>query len=141
MVDLLANGSAIPASAARLAHALHDVLGLLLERDSEPHSSSDVECGDATPPRAFINDVRLAADLSAVPKHGSALIDHMRAELANVTTQRDKYKAQYESYFKSCVSALSDLEDAREEIEELKTRLGKYEEKPLGFYDNRKAMA
>lgn len=39
MVDLLANGSAIPASAARLAHALHDVLGLLLERYSEPHSS------------------------------------------------------------------------------------------------------
>lgn len=37
MVDLLANGSAIPASAARLAHAMHDVLGLLLEGDSEPH--------------------------------------------------------------------------------------------------------
>lgn len=30
MVDLLANGSGIPASASRLAHAMHDVLGSLL---------------------------------------------------------------------------------------------------------------
>lgn len=30
MVDLLANGSGIPASASRLAHAMHDVLGLLI---------------------------------------------------------------------------------------------------------------
>ena len=30
MVDLLANGSGIPASASRLAHAMHDVLNLLL---------------------------------------------------------------------------------------------------------------
>lgn len=29
MVDLLANGSGIPASASRLAHAMHDVLSLL----------------------------------------------------------------------------------------------------------------
>lgn len=29
MVDLLANGSGIPASASRLAHAMHDVLNLL----------------------------------------------------------------------------------------------------------------
>lgn len=29
MVDLLANGSAIPASASRLAHAMHDVLEML----------------------------------------------------------------------------------------------------------------
>lgn len=33
MVDLLANGSGIPASASRLAHAMHDVLSALL---SEP---------------------------------------------------------------------------------------------------------
>ena len=33
MVDLLANGSGIPASASRLAHAMHDVLSVIL---SEP---------------------------------------------------------------------------------------------------------
>ena len=31
MVDLLANGSGIPASASRLAHAMHDVLSAMLE--------------------------------------------------------------------------------------------------------------
>lgn len=31
MVDLLANGSGIPASASRLAHAMHDVLSVMLE--------------------------------------------------------------------------------------------------------------
>ncbi|EIW2617782.1 hypothetical protein KNE10_003612 [Salmonella enterica] len=30
MVDLLANGSGIPASASRLAHAMHDVLSAIL---------------------------------------------------------------------------------------------------------------
>lgn len=36
MVDLLANGSGIPASASRLAHAMHDVLEMLLsEREVE----------------------------------------------------------------------------------------------------------
>lgn len=94
MVDLLANGSAIPASATRLAHALHDVLGLLLERDSEPHSSF---VGGQTATADFINDVRLAADLSAVPERGSALIANMRAELAKVTEQRDELKARCES--------------------------------------------
>lgn len=31
MVDLLANGSGIPASASRLAHAMHDVVAMLIE--------------------------------------------------------------------------------------------------------------
>lgn len=119
MVDLLANGSAIPASATRLAHALHDVLGLLLERDSEPHSSSGAECGDATPPRAFINDVRLAADLSAVPPRGSELIANLRAELANVTTQRNTYKARCESLEAEIVEPKS-IGELRGEIEKLK---------------------
>lgn len=33
MVDLLANGSGIPASASRLAHAMHDVLEVLANSD------------------------------------------------------------------------------------------------------------
>lgn len=33
MVDLLANGSGIPASASRLAHAMHDVLDVLANSD------------------------------------------------------------------------------------------------------------
>lgn len=72
MVDLLANGSAIPASATRLAHAMHDVLGLLLERDSEPH-------------RAFVevtlpNGLRRQRDVD---------VDALCAELKGVNSQLD----------------------------------------------------
>jgi len=112
MVDLLANGSAIPASAARLAHALHDVLGLLLERDSGPRWSRVSEHMGT-----FIQDVRLAADLdSAVSPRGSTLIDHLRAELANVTNQRDTYKARGESLE-------AEVAHQFEQIEELKARI------------------
>lgn len=111
MVDLLANGSAIPASAARLAHALHDVLGLLLERDSGPRRSRVSEHMGT-----FIQDVRLAADLdSAVSPRGSTLIDHLRAELANVTNQRDTYKARCESLeldLEVTSAALREVQDA-----------------------------
>ena len=111
MVDLLANGSAIPASAARLAHALHDVLGLLLERDSGPRRSRVSEHMGT-----FIQDVRLAADLdSAVSPRGSTLIDRLRAELANVTNQRDTYKARCESLeldLEVTSAALREVQDA-----------------------------
>ena len=39
MVDLLANGSGIPASASRLAHAIHDVLVYIAEGRNVPLSS------------------------------------------------------------------------------------------------------
>lgn len=111
MVDLLANGSAIPASAARLAHALHDVLGLLLERDSGTRRSRVSEHMGT-----FTQDVRLAADLdSAVSPRGSTLIDHLRAELANVTNQRDTYKARCESLeldLEVTSAALREVQDA-----------------------------
>ena len=100
MVDLLANSSAIPASVARLAHALHDVLGLLLERDSGPRRSRVSEHVGCS-----IEDVRFAADL----------IGTLRAELANVTNQRDTYKAR-------CESLEADLEGSCTQIEELKAR-------------------
>ncbi len=35
MVDLLANGSGIPASASRLAHAMHDVLAAVMQQVTE----------------------------------------------------------------------------------------------------------
>lgn len=51
MVDLLANGSGIPASASRLAHAMHDVLEVLtgsaMGRDLK--NGYDVRCDATTP--------------------------------------------------------------------------------------------
>lgn len=67
MVDLLASGSGIPASASRLAHAMHDVL-IYLNGNNVPLSSvTGVETiayrPDATTPG--LNDKLLAADVEA----------------------------------------------------------------------------
>lgn len=52
MVDLLANGSAIPASASRLAHAMHDVLEIV---NNLPFVRPVVECGEGgLPERPFL---------------------------------------------------------------------------------------
>lgn len=121
MVDLLANGSAIPASAARLAHALHDVLGSLLERDSGPRGSRVSEHVGGT-----IEDVRFAADLdSAAHENVKQFFGNLRAELAKVISQRDAYKAR-------CESLETDIAGRCAQIEELKTRLEDAEEK-LGW--------
>lgn len=65
MVDLLASGSGIPASASRLAHAMHDVL-IYINGNNVPLSSiTGVETvvfrPDATTPG--LNDKALAADV------------------------------------------------------------------------------
>ena len=41
MVDLLANGSGIPASASRLAHAVFDILGKMLDGTDPVHKSME----------------------------------------------------------------------------------------------------
>ncbi len=61
MVDLLAHGSAIPASAMRLAHAMHDVLAYLNLEEAIHHAP--LYGADATTPG--LNDKALAADVEA----------------------------------------------------------------------------
>lgn len=64
MVDLLASGSGIPASASRLAHAMHDVLAYLGERVYQLHPEFVITgLNDATTPG--LNDKALAADVEA----------------------------------------------------------------------------
>ncbi|ELT9219085.1 hypothetical protein SAY60_002912 [Salmonella enterica] len=67
MVDLLASGSGIPASASRLAHAMHDVLGILLLQSAARENATDIRAlfglDDATTPG--LNDKALAADVEA----------------------------------------------------------------------------
>ncbi len=68
MVDLLASGSGIPASASRLAHAMHDVLSVVMGRaveDGMQQSRDFAErlANDATTPG--LNDKALAADVEA----------------------------------------------------------------------------
>lgn len=79
MVQLLANGSGIPASASRLAHAMHDVLESMMNQAHEEsmQQSKDFirkylnDRADATTPG--LNDRALAEDIKAVrPKQVSA---------------------------------------------------------------------
>ncbi|EOV2798915.1 hypothetical protein ACOB6L_004628 [Salmonella enterica subsp. enterica serovar Typhimurium] len=65
MVDLLASGSGIPASASRLAHAMHDVLSAMLgdkkESFAEEMTRLCAERIEATTPG--LNDKALAGDI------------------------------------------------------------------------------
>lgn len=94
MVDLLASGSGIPASASRLAHAMHDVLGILLLQSAVRENATDIRAlfglDDATTPG--LNDKALAADVEACrPK--DTMFDRARAaerrvkELENTVKQ------------------------------------------------------
>lgn len=58
MVELLAHGTAIPASASRLAHALHDVLSHINGAENAPEAHTERR-NDATTPG--LNDAMLAS--------------------------------------------------------------------------------
>lgn len=83
MVDLLASGSGIPASASRLAHAMHDVIQELLG-EVPVERLLLAKLRDATTPG--LNDKALAADVEACrPKATPA---HRRVkELENTVKQ------------------------------------------------------
>lgn len=91
MVDLLASGSGIPASASRLAHAMHDVLGILLLQSAARENATDIRAlfglDDATTPG--LNDKALAADVEECrPKTRSEyLADRRVKELENMVKQ------------------------------------------------------
>lgn len=68
MVDLLANGSGIPASASRLAHAMHDVLAIVANSDLMQFVQKEQirvrELNDATTPG--LNDKALSKPKKAL---------------------------------------------------------------------------
>ncbi len=70
MVNLLANGTAIPTSAVRLAHALHDVLSYINGAENAPEAHTERRSEATT---SGLNDAALAYDMAAVkPKRSSA---------------------------------------------------------------------
>lgn len=100
MVDLLANGSAIPASASRLAHAMHDVLSAIL---SEPDlmakaiaESKAIRDAYTTP---GLNDKALSKREKALktdsPAKWPTPAEQRVKELTNTCTQLRKQSAQY----------------------------------------------
>lgn len=104
MVDLLASGSGIPASASRLAHAMHDVLSLLTTGSyvsGELHLTA-YKKPDATTPG--LNDKALAGDIEACrPKTTPAerrvkelenTVKQLRASNANMRSGLAKLQAE-----------------------------------------------
>lgn len=105
MVDLLANGSGIPASASRLAHAMHDVLKYLEDRVYQLHPEFVVSgVNDATTPG--LNDKALSKREKALTTDSPAKwptpavkppvsAENRVKELENTCTQLRKQSAQY----------------------------------------------
>lgn len=67
MVTMLASGTAIPTSAIRLAHAVHDILAKLNDTQEAPVAHTERRSDSTT---SGLNDVLLASDVAAVaPKN------------------------------------------------------------------------
>ena len=143
MVDLLASGSGIPASASRLAHAMHDVL-IYINGDNVTLSSitgaetveyrPPVECGvGGLPDRPFLkrpdattpglNDKALAGDIEACrPKATPA--ERRVKELENTVRQlranNAKLKEERDYWITTCRGAEQTLIRTRQELETTK---------------------
>ena len=117
MVDLLANGSAIPASASRLAHAMHDVLEVLTgsAMGNALKDGFDVRCGATTP---GLNDRALAEDIKAVrPKQVSA--EQRVKQLENTVKQLRESNAELKDSRKAAEERVYELEELLKETQRL----------------------
>jgi predicted RNase H-like nuclease (RuvC/YqgF family) len=91
MVDLLASGSGIPASASRLAHAMHDLIEAHLAVGAvtfvtDPLTGRISKREDATTPG--LNDKALAADVEfCMPKPAGTPAERRVKELENTIRQ------------------------------------------------------
>jgi hypothetical protein len=87
MVNLLASGSGIPASASRLAHALHDVLALITTQPVAAVAHTERR-SDATTPG--LNDKLLALDVAAVrPVHMENTTRQLKGRVEVLVQERD----------------------------------------------------
>ena len=97
MVDLLANGSGIPASASRLAHAMHDVIQELLGEVPVERLLLAKLREDATTPG--LNDKALSKPQKALktdsPAKWPTPAEQRVKELENTVKQLRKQSAQY----------------------------------------------
>lgn len=127
MVDLLANGSGIPASASRLAHAMHDVLVYLADERNVPLSSlTGVEVvtyrPDATTPG--LNDKAISKREKALktdspakwPTPAEQRVKELENTIRQLKANNAKLKADYASIQADRDGLQSMLYDARAEL-------------------------
>ena len=113
MVSMLASGTAIPTSAIRLAHALHDVLAYLNDTSAAPVAHTERRI-DATTPG--LNDVLLA---DAIKRSAKGTMDSLqkqseafaaRVSLESLLKQRDNTIRQLEGRVADLKSDYANLE-------------------------------
>lgn len=96
MVDLLANGSGIPASASRLAHAMHDVLAAVLLNGPLSPVDNQGRAQETTP---GLNDKAISQREKALntdsPAKWPTPAEQRVKELTNTCTQLRKQSAKY----------------------------------------------
>lgn len=102
MLDLLATGSGIPASASRLAHAMHDLLGVVMLQSAARENAVGINyvinaLRDATTPG--LNDKALSKREKALKIDSHAKwptpAEQRVKELTNTCTQLRKQSARY----------------------------------------------
>lgn len=120
MVDLLANGSGIPASASRLAHAMHDLIAAhlavgeitlvpSLDNDATTPGLNDKalsDCVELCRPKAMPAERRV--------KELENTIKQLKGGLAKVRGERDYFKSSYEDAFKQ-IEAMQEQAARRKE--------------------------
>lgn len=128
MVDLLASGSGIPASASRLAHAMHDVLGILLLQSAARENSTDIRAlfglDDATTPG--LNDKALAADVEACrPKVTRFNVDIKLADMDEVKMTLQNMQSHLDGARDSQRAAERRVKELENTVKQLKDRVAK----------------
>ena len=114
MVDLLANGSGIPASASRLAHAMHDVLSAIL---SEPDLMAKAIAESKAIRDAFttpgLNDKALSKREKALktdsPAKWPTPAEQRVKELENTLSQLRKQRAKDKATIKGLRDDIGDM--------------------------------
>lgn len=130
MVDLLANGSGIPASASRLAHAMHDVLEVLANSDLMQFVQKEQirvrELNDATTPG--LNDKALSKSEKALktdsPAKWPTPAEQRVKELENTCTQLRKQSAQYRATIAGQKEHIEHLQLEMEKLRALSEQAG-----------------
>lgn len=124
MVDLLANGSGIPASASRLAHAMHDVLSLLTSEQLV--EAAGWRCHDATTPG--LNDKALSKPQKPLktdsPSYRPTPAEQRVKELENTCTQLRKQSAQYRATIAGQKEHIEHLQLEMEKLRALSEQAG-----------------
>lgn len=133
MVQLLANGSGIPASASRLAHAMHDVLAYLVPKQEDDYFDAKgfarlIEAKREAETTPGLNDKALSKREKALktdsPAKWPTPAEQRVKELTNTVGQLRKQSAQYRATIagqKEHIEHLQfELEKARESIDSLR---------------------